>query len=116
MPHLPRRPVLTQPRRLSDLPELAAHVITIKLRADGRSKDQAVILPERTGYQAVGCLMLAVLAERVRSELWQQQDPPTLLSFGVSRSPLGTVDRDRAAIEVDLTPLERPNLFSPQPC
>jgi hypothetical protein len=49
MAHLPRHPVGAETCGLGDLPELAEHVVTIKGRANGRSEDKAVILPENSG-------------------------------------------------------------------
>ena len=45
-------------------PELAKHVVTIKRRTDGSGEDQAVILPEHSGQQAVLGLAGAMLTER----------------------------------------------------
>jgi hypothetical protein len=51
--HLPRHSVGTEACCLSDLPELAEHVVTIKGHPDSRSEDKAMILPERSGQQPV---------------------------------------------------------------
>jgi hypothetical protein len=42
-----------------------------------------VILPERLGCQPVRCLALAMLPERLRSQLRQQQNAPALLRLRV---------------------------------
>jgi hypothetical protein len=44
----------------------------IKGRADGRCEDQAMILPERSGQQAVLGLAGAMLTERLDSHPWQR--------------------------------------------
>jgi len=65
MPELPRHPISTQARCLSDLPELVQHIVTIQWHADRGREDKDVILPQRSGLKPVGSLPLVVLAGRL---------------------------------------------------
>ena len=80
--------------------------MTIKGRADRRSEDKVVILPERSCVQPVGRLLFAMLAESPDSQVGQQQDAPTLPGLGVARGPDSAVDRDGTGVEVNLKATE----------
>ena len=115
MAHLPRHPVGTETCRLGDLPELTAHVVMIKWRANGRSEDEVVILPERSGQQPVLGLAAELLMERLHSKPRQRQDAPAFRRLGVCGGPYSAVNRDGASAKVHLVPPQRPKLFGPQP-
>ena len=78
MAHLPWYPVGPQACSCSDLPEVAQDAVTIKGRADRRSEDKVVILPERSCVQPVGRLLFAMLAESLDRQVGQQQDASAL--------------------------------------
>jgi hypothetical protein len=84
VPQFPRHPVGTEARCLSDLPELPQHVVTIEWPADRCREDQAVILPQRSGFEPVSSLTLVVLAERLHGQLRKPKNAPALPCFGVA--------------------------------
>jgi len=51
--------------RLGNLPELAAYIVMIQWRANGRSEDKVVILPECSGLQPVLGLAVEMFTERL---------------------------------------------------
>ena len=69
MAHFPRHPVDTETCCLGNLPELTAHVVVIKWRANRRSEDKAVILPECPSQQPVLSLALEMSGSRRSAEL-----------------------------------------------
>jgi hypothetical protein len=89
--------------------------VTIKWCADSRSEDKTVIFPTNASQQPVLGLPVEMVLERPYSQLRQRQHAPTLRRLRVRRSPYGVVNRDRADIEANLVPPERPELFGPQP-
>jgi len=63
VPELPRHPVIAWTSYLSDLAELAQHVVTIERHPDRRYEDQVMILPQRSSLEPVGSPARVVLAE-----------------------------------------------------